>query len=797
MKMTSPQFAPKQFLFRCWLVLVFSLPAALCAQDYSTPYVFSTFAGSSSTGATDGPGQAARFSSPFQIAADKNGNLYAADYFNHTIRKITLSGVVTTFAGSAGKAGYSDGVGDAARFSFPFGIAVDGQGNVYVADEGNAVIRKIATDGTVSTLAGKVGVKGSSDGSRVSATFYSPRAMAVDSKGFVFVGDGSSIRRISPSGDVITYGSGDYAYVISGDGVNSAFNSVTGLAVDASDNLYATDLDSFSVRKITPDRVVSRVPGSPALTPPSAWHGSATGIAIDANNNLYLSFQNYGVIRKISPNGEVTTMAGQMYRFGSDDGTGGAALFYSLYGLAVGSDGNIFIADSSNNTIRKMTPAGIVSTLAGFSYFDSAGEADDFGGAARFYNPVGVAVAPTGDIYVTDQGNETIRKITSAGMVATFAGKVGESGSVNGPVAAARFKAPGDLAMDATGNLYVADTGNNVVRKITPDGTVKNFADVSYDTVAWPPPLTAGIGTDAVGNVYVIDKREVRKFSPDGNLLQTYAGIASLLSGGSFLSDVAVDAAGTLYVSDYGQSRILKGNESGFAALPVLPIAPFRLTVDHKSGRLFVLTYSSNRNVGSRLGWLKTDGSIELIAGVAGSGTLNGFGDVTRFVRPMGLDLDSAGALYVSDGEANVIRKGRLASAPVITTQPQSQTVPVGSSVEFNVVVSLPTLNVGPLTFQWYFNGQPISGEIYSRYSIASAQAAQSGDYTVVVSNSVGSDTSEKAKLTVTGGPVKPPPASGGGGGKSGGGGAPSAWFFGALVTLGVSRWLKLRGFMG
>jgi len=315
-----------------------------------------TLAGSTFGFLDNAIGTLAQLNDPFGVAVDGAGNVYVADTDNHRIRKITPAGAVTTLAGST--AGFVDATGTAARFSFPYGVAVDGAGNVYVADTGNQRIRKVTPAGVVTTLAGNA-TAGFVDATGIAARFDFPQGVAVDGVGNVYVGDTVNQR-----------------------------------------------------------------------------------------------------IRKITPAGVVTTLAGSTPGF--VDGTGIAAQFNSPYGVAVDGAGNVYVADSSNHRIRKVTPAGVVSTLAG----STAGFVDAAGIAARFNFPFGVAVDGVGNVYVADNSNHRIRKVTPAGVVTTVAGD-GTSGFVDGTGTAARFNFPVGVAVDgAGGNVYVADTNNHRIRHI-------------------------------------------------------------------------------------------------------------------------------------------------------------------------------------------------------------------------------------------------------------------------------------------------------------------------------------------
>ncbi len=245
-----------------------------------------------------------------------------------------------------------------------------------------------------------------------------------------------------------------------------------GLACNAAGDVFVVDTDSDTICKITPDGVVSVFVGG--------YRGSAdgrgfaarfevpNGMAIDAAGNLFVADEAANTIRKITPAAVVTTVAGKAGATGSADGRGIAARFNDPVGIACDADGDLYVVDSGNDTIRKIAPDGMVSTFAGKP--GVAGDADGRGSAARFYQPGGIVCNAAGDLYVSDINNHTIRKITPEGQVTTVAGKAGVRGSADGPGPVARFAVPGGLALGADGTLYVSDAGNFTIRKITWSG---------------------------------------------------------------------------------------------------------------------------------------------------------------------------------------------------------------------------------------------------------------------------------------------------------------------------------------
>ena len=459
-------------------------------------------------------GGVARFSRPLGVAVDRAGNVYVAEWGMQRIRKITPAGIVTTFAGTAGVIGSSDGTGPAASFAGPSGITTDANDNVYVADHGNQTIRKITPGGVVTTLAGTAGVYGAADGIGAMAQFSSPDGIATDTNGNVYVADrdNQEIRKISPSGVVKTL-AGAASIIGTADGIGTAaqFSRISGLGINHNNNVYVVDTGNQTIRKITPTGEVTTFAGTAGIIGSTNGVGVAAqfsypiGVAINSVGNLYVT--SGCTIRMITPAGVVTTFAGTPEVCGSSDGVGEAARFISPAGIAVDSVDNIYVADYGAHTIRKITPAGVATTLAGTAY--TYGSIDGAGTTAQFYDPSGIAVDLNGNVYVTDFGSSTIRKITPSGVVSTFAGTAYKHGSRDGLGAAARFDFPNGIAIDSVGNIYVADSGNETVRRITPGGTVTTVAgvaDVTGGVVGMLPGYLSypnAIAVDANNVLYV------------------------------------------------------------------------------------------------------------------------------------------------------------------------------------------------------------------------------------------------------------------------------------------------------
>jgi hypothetical protein len=358
-----------------------------CCPLKAQPLTIYSLAGRPTPGALDAFRATAQFHCPSGVAADHDGKLYVADTANCTIRRIAPDGTVTTIAGRAGVPGSADGVGTNAQFRLPQGIALGPGGSLLVADTGNHTIRKITSDGLVSTVAGAAGEANSFDGPVEGARFFHPEAIAVDSDGDIYVSD--------------------------------------------------------------------------------TWNHT---------------------IRKITSDGQVITLAGLAGNFGAADGTGPKARFNRPAGLCLDSEKNVFVADFLNHSVRRITPAGIVTTSAGLAGI--WGSADGTNSAARFYHPQAVVMGSAGEIFVLDSGNQSLRCISFKGadaVVTTVAGLSGTAGAYDGTASAARFFFPSGLAKDGAGDLHIADSGNNTLRT---DRVSPPYLLVSRDqdqlTLKWP-----------------------------------------------------------------------------------------------------------------------------------------------------------------------------------------------------------------------------------------------------------------------------------------------------------------------
>ena len=610
-----------------------------------------------------GPATLAQLASPSSVTMDSTGNLYIADAGNQRIRKITSKGVISTVTGT-GVAGFSGdgGAATSAQVSNPNDVAVDALNNLYIADTNNYRVRKVSASGMISTVAGNGATGGNGlGGAATGAQIGPPYSVALDPSGNLYIGDGFGIQRVS---------SGIITKVV---GVVLEQPPFLGIVCE-----FAGD-------------------GGPAI---SASVCFPRAMAFDAPGNLYIADQFNERIRKVSTDGTISTIAGQHLGFSGDGGLAVAASLYNPYGVAADTSGNIFIADTENNRIRKITPDGLINTVAGTGSTVFAGD----GGpstSAEIYAPFGVALDSGGNLYIADTGNYRVRKVTSDGIVTTVAGNgtQGFSGD-GGPATAAELEGPSGVALDKSGNLYISDAG--AVRKVTPGGTIQTI--IGQGGLVCSTPSTAlcirshGVTVDTLGNLYVAADSQVLKMTPDGTVTRVAGtGTPGFCGEGGPCGDsgpatsahldipwgVAVDAAGNLYISDWGSVRIHKvtpdgtistiagtgasgfSDDGGPAATAQL-YRPAGIALD-ALGNLYVADYLRIRKIAS-------DGTISTAAGIAASCKGIGFplgfqecsfgfsgdgGPATsaELYAPSGVAVDASGDLYIADSGNSRIRK--------------------------------------------------------------------------------------------------------------------------------------------
>jgi len=772
--------------------LALTLAASAIAQvTYATPYYFSTLAGTAAHGSADGTGTAARFYRPSGIAIDAAGNAYVTDAGNNTIRKITPAGVVTTLAGTPGTKGNADGLGAAARFDTPWAITTDLAGNLFVHDTGNNAIRKVTPQGEVTTVVAPAD-RETTEVDLLIAAQRAPAGLAgvdipMKRNGWYFYTD---------------YPYPDPYYVGPGAEYRPGFDDEfqlppPTLAVDSAGNVYSGN--DAAVYKTTSAGLVSLLAGTVRFSGNADGIGSAArfgyslSLTTDLSGQVYVADQIFCKIRRVSPAGEAITVAGNS-RGWSQDGDRYTANFTEPAAIAATASGSLLVADDT--TVRRVAPDGSVVTIAGLSSSSAIGRTDGAGSAARFGDHLGCTLAPDGCLYVADSRNHTIRKVTPAGVVSTVAGQPGVSGRTDGTGDAARFFGPRNIAADRHGNLYVADGNNNTIRKITPAGVVSTLAgqpgiagNTDGPAAAATFELPYDLAVDKNGNVFVIclaipGTRTLRLITPEGTVSTLDCGVLGPLAG---------DSAGNVY-GVLGGTTIVKLNLGGTATavLDVSATWPNLRASSEESASVGPFAVAANGDIYLT----RPSGFIRRISASGGVATLagrwrmaddspwptispvDGLGESVRFENPESIAVDSAGTVYLCDG--STIRKGVPAGPVAITVQPQSQSATAGTSVQFSVTATA----VPAPTYQWRRNGSPISGATTATLSLPSVTAANAGEYTVVVTNDLGSATSAAATLTVTAAPTTPSKPSSG----SGGGGALGLGFAAALAVLLAAR---------
>jgi sugar lactone lactonase YvrE len=581
-----------------------------------TPGEISVYAGSlQEKGAADGTGSAAQFNEPVDVALDAQGNAYIADRLNHSIRKVTPQGVVTTLAGTPGVPGATDGAAAQAMFSSPSGVAVTAQGDVYVADTGNHVIRKIAPNGAVTTVAGAVGQTGSVDGPGAAARFLGPHDLALDAQGNLYIADRShTVRRMRPDGTVTTFaGAPGVNGSVVGDGPQARFGDVVGVAVDGAGVVYVAEtLGSASngqVRRFDAD--AHALPWGTLADGLVRAEGVADIAAAGAGEVVILasavvpfapSFAAiYNSVRRITPGGTVVTVAGRdnLGSFGHEDAAGTAARFNAPQGLALGTNARIVVADTGNHAVRTIDAQAQVTTLAGGI---GAGSANGPRLAARFFNPFDIEALADGTLLVNELAYSTIRRIGPAGDVTTLA--------LGAPLTDARFGFSLTAARDGT--LWVRSSpcvSCSFLYTVPPGGTPTFVADVFNLRAMTPAPG---------GGIYFVNETELVRLAADGTRAVMAGGLATP-------QDVVTGPDGTIYVAELnghtvraidasGASRVVAGSP-GQAGAADGPAAVSRLNMPRalaadEAGNVYVADATTLRRI-------SPDGQVGSIAGSA------------------------------------------------------------------------------------------------------------------------------------------------------------------------------------
>jgi hypothetical protein len=693
------------FAFLLLAALLVSLPAL--AQD-----IITTSIGGGPNGI---PAIDADLYNPYGVAVDSSGNFYIASFNQNRVFKVTAStGVITVVAGSGSQGYAGDGVvGGAANASLyhPFAVAVDSGLNVYIADQYNCVIRKVTTANTITTIAGIAGSCGYSGdtGKGTAAEIYYPQGVGVDSSGDLFIGDYNNcvVRKLVLSTNIITTYAGNHTCGYSGDNgtaTSAELSSVAGVAADSNGNLFIADQGNCVIREVTKSTgKISTVAGNHTCgfsgdggLATSAEMNQMYGVAVSGTTVTVADYSNQR-IRQFTVGGNMNTVAGNGTACAGTCGEGGSAISAELYypvGVAETSGGTIYISDNDNYAVDSFTVGGNLNRVAG-NHSPNI-ETLITGAPANgvvLNDAYGITVDSTGNVYVADSHNYMVREdVKSTGLMNFFAGDgtYGYTGD-GGPALSAELSYVFGVAKDSNGNVYVADTYNCLIRKVSTAGTITTFAGLVVTTprcgfsgdggAATSAELYQpyGVAVDSKNNVYIADYAEhvIRKVT--SGTITTIAGIGGIggYSGDGGLATnallyqpvaVAVDPAGNVFIADYGNSRIREINAatgiittvagtggSAFTgdglATSNSVYAPQGIAVD-ANDNLFIADYNE------RVRWVSPNGYMTTIAGNGSAGYTGDGGSavLAELYEPTGIALDAAGDVLVSDYNNSRVR---------------------------------------------------------------------------------------------------------------------------------------------
>jgi len=683
-------------------------------------YVIQTIAGSNATG----DGNPAVYSSLGQaegVIADGAGNVYVSDAADHRVRRIGRDGIITTVAGT-GFPGFRGDSGPAAdsQLNSPYGLALDRGGSLYIADLGNARVRKITPDGRILTVAGggTLPLNRKSEGSQATdIALKAPRNLAFDSAGALYISDfgANMVVRVAPDGNTtIAVGNGGSLLTYDGPASNANIGAPAGLAFDSSGVLYIAESQNGRIRKLSAGYLSTAylsLAGMPQLNTP-------TGLAIDSSGAIYVSDGFGGQIIKMNKSGTVSQIS------------------ISARDLCVDSAGNVLAA--RGQFVWRFNTNGTATLVAGDGKYGFAGDGSA-ADAARLYHPAAIATDAQGNLYIADEANNRVRMVSPTGKLTTIAGHAsgGYLGD-GGPAVEATLNNPGGVAVDTYGLVYIADTGANRIRRISPEGTITTFAGtgnggfygdgVSARNASIDHPTA--IMVDRNGYVYIADtnNNRIRRISPDGNIT-TVAGSTSVPGFGgdnalaiyaqlSKPTGLAQDRAGNIYIADTGNGRIRRLDKlSGIiTSLPIVDLTSPRGIAFEADDSLLIADTANQR-----IRRWKADGTISTIAGT-GRAEFEGDGGnalQASFFNPYAVLPNADGTILIADYLNNRVRKlTPSAVQPAAVTFPTATIVNAASFVEGPVAPGeLVSILGGPFSTQDPITGNAtILGDIQVRF---------------------------------------------------------------------------------
>ncbi len=668
-------------------------------------------------------------------------------------------------------------------------MVFDGNDTLYCISRG--VIYRFSAASGISAVSDSGGSFGPWDGPVDSARFYNPTALAVAGDGSLYVGDSLSvdgtiegrIRIISPAGYVSTLelaadselktlpgqlqnlafdrNGNLYTTVVSGHAIYridaqrhlhalpTDFETVGGLAVDDVGNVYFADYSHSLILKANPQGEISTVLDGNTVTDEGLSLQNPASLALDGSDTLYVSCWGQTVVFKVAlaPKPKLSLYAGKPGTAGGQDGPLDTATFFDPSAIALDHRGRVHVIDFQSqpyaSSIRRISDGAVTTVLGGDL---NAGSQDGQGREARFNHPEGVAVDAAQNVFVADTGNSTIRRISPSGAVSTVAGQAGVTGSDDGTGADARFSKPSGVAVDSHGILYVADTGNHIIRRITPAGEVSTVAGtkgqagyVDGALSKFSGPLGLAIGPD--DTVYVADTGNwvIRQILSDGQVKTVSQSFVF-----SQLRGVTVLTNGLIFVTG-GSYRSFVGFQPGQNALMSVAIngVPAGLVAD-ASGNFFLTSTSSAGSDES--GLYQVYGPLSYEVGGNYNGLNDGLGRHAQFQQPLGIAVDWQGNLYVADTGSSTIRKGRVSQGASVLSFAWSTNVLAGNDCTFNLAFG----GTPPLRYQWWHDGIELPGATNASLTLQGVSTNDSGEYEVLVANDFGSDQSfQGSGLTV------------------------------------------------
>lgn len=624
-------------------------------------------------GGDGGPAAAALLNSPNGIAVDRDGNIFVVDMNNHRVRKIARDGTISTVAGTTSGFSGDGGPATAAQLSFPRKIAFDADGSMYISDSNNHRIRKIDPRGTITTVAGNgtAGYSGDS-GPATAAQLNQPWGVAVDREGRVLFSDLANhrIRRIESNGTVTTVvGNGVNTQL--GDGVPATSASIGNprdVGVDAEGSIYV--LQNALIRKVTSGRITNvagadasggfRGDGGRAV---DALFGPTFGIAFTADGSVLVVDRNNHRIRQIS-NGTVTTIAGGGHVV-PDGSPATSTPLFSPYGLSLDASGNLLVAESEGNSILKISPAGALNRIVGQRGLSGALTLRQTAATTDLNRPVDVVVNAAGDMLVATQNWHRVLRITAAGVVTTFAGTgAAESGGDGGPATQGLLNQPQGLAVDSTGNVYIADTENDQVRKVGTAGVIERLAGQNQ----------AGYrGDNGPANASLLNRPPAVAVDSSGAVIFADFGNSRVrkITAAGVISTVAGNGGGASAASGVGATTVGIGNPTGVA-------------VDAANNIYIVIS--------NRIRRVTPDGTMTTIAGtgVAGFSGDGGLATLAQIAGATRLAVAPDGRIFISDSANQRIRVlTPLRAASMSITRGDNQTGAVNTLLPVPLTVSV------------------------------------------------------------------------------------------------------------